>query len=422
MKVLLIGSGAREHAIAWKISQSNPYCDIYAAPGNAGISQIAENISVKADDIDTIVEIAKDLQIDLTVVGPEVPLANGIADRFNESGLLIFGPSMAASRIEGSKIFAKGLMNRHGIPTAKSKVFDDHSLALQYLAQCEMPVVIKADGLAAGKGVTVAESIEECASAINSQMVLKEFGSAGNRVLIEEHLEGTEVSVFAFVDGSYVSPMVAACDYKRLREGDVGPNTGGMGSYSPPPKNVWNDSLDQQVRVQIMEPIAKAMAVEGFPYQGVLYAGLMITPDGPKVIEFNCRLGDPEAQVILPRLKTDLLQVMMSVARGTLAEVAVEWDPISCVGVVIASSGYPAKYDIGYLINGLDDVNSNVFHGGTKFAEGVPDHHIVSDGGRVLTVSAVGNTFEEARSNVYADVEHISFTGSFYRSDIGLNC
>ena len=421
MKILLVGSGAREHAMAWKISQSDTSCDIYVAPGNAGISQIAKNIPVKADDIDAIVEIAKDLQIGLTVVGPEVPLANGIADKFHESGLLIFGPSMAASRIESSKIFAKDLMNVHGIPTAKSEIFDDHNLALEYVTQCEMPVVIKADGLTAGKGVTVAESIEECASAINRQMVLKEFDSAGKRVLIEEHLEGTEVSVFGFVDGVYVSPMVAACDYKRLREGDTGPNTGGMGSYSPPPKNIWNESLDRQVRVQIMEPIAKAMAIEGFPYHGVLYAGLMITPDGPKVIEFNCRLGDPEAQVILPRLKTDLLQVMMSVARGTLDEVTVEWDSISCVGVVIASSGYPAKYDVGYLINGLDDVNSTVFHGGTKFAEGMPDNHIVSDGGRVLTVSAVGNTSEEARSNVYADVERISFTGSFYRSDIGLN-
>lgn len=423
MKILVVGNGAREHAIAWKLDQSPQASEIFVAPGNAGTAQFAINVSIGAGDIDCLLRFAKENQIGFTIIGPEAPLAEGIVDRFREAGALVFGPTRAAAQIESSKSFAKKLMIRSGIPTGSAEVFSDYSEARRYVEQCAVPVVIKADGLAAGKGVVVAQSRDDALEALRQQMEEKLFGSAGDTVLVEECLEGREISVFAFVDGEYVSPMVAACDYKRVGDGDIGPNTGGMGSYSPP--TAWNDELQRGVRNEIMLPTAKALADDGTPYQGMLYAGLMLTAEGPKVIEFNCRLGDPEAQVTLPRLKSDLLEVMMKTALGKLEGVAIEWDSRACVGVVVASGGYPGSYKTGYQIAGLDclDDGATIFHAGTKLAmlEGDRSPMTATNGGRVLTVSALGDTIGEARDKVYANVGRIRFQGSFYRGDIAEN-
>lgn len=422
VKILLVGKGSREHAIAWKLSQSPTLDALIVAPGNGGTGQIAENVPVDTTDLDGLLRLAQERSVDLTVVGPDDPLADGIVDLFKSAGLSIFGPTKAAARIESSKSFAKELMMRAGVPTGGAETFDDYEKARGYVESAPTPVVIKADGLAAGKGVTVAETTEDALAALHQAMVEKQFGPSGERVLVEEYLEGRELSVFAFVDGERISPLEGACDYQRVGDGDTGPNTGGMGSYSPPDDDVWNDALEHEARTRIIEPVVASLSEEGNPYQGVLYAGLILTVDGLKVIEFNSRMGDPEAQVMLPRLKTDLLEVMAGIAQGNLSSMSLDWDPRACVGVVMASEGYPVGYQTGFQINNLDRVDEGVvlFHAGTKTVAdgGSGPATLVTDGGRVLTVTAIGDTLEDARRAAYANASRISFTGSFYRADI----
>ena len=417
MRVLVVGAGAREHAIVSKLAHSPTVGELLVAPGNAGTARVARNVPIGAEDVEGLLRLAQSEEVGLTVVGPEAPLALAIADRFQQAGLSIFGPTQAAARIETSKSFAKGLMLRHGVPTGAAKTFSDYERAAEYVRGLTPPVVVKADGLTAGKGVTVAETQKAAQEALRHAMAEQRFGAAGDAVLVEAHLDGQELSVFAFVDGKTVSPLVAAQDYKRAYDGDRGPNTGGMGAFSPPVAELWNDDMEDTVRTRIMEPVVSALAAEGSPYTGFLYAGLIATADGPKVIEFNCRMGDPEAQVVLPRLKTDLLEVMISAAEGGLRGVSLEWDRRPCVGVVVASGGYPEKYETGYEVVGLDDVDGDVtvFHAGTRLGEG---GSVVSDGGRVLTVTALGDTLEDARRKAYSNAGRVRFTGAFYRNDI----
>ena len=416
MNVLVVGNGAREHAITWKLSQSPSVGNLFVAPGNAGTHFIANNVPIPADDIPALIDFASHHSIDLTVIGPEAPLADGIVDSFTGAGLLAFGPSQAASRIESSKVFAKTVMNDNAVPTAPAESFTDFEAARAHLDTCTIPIVVKADGLAAGKGVTVAQTREQAQQAIRESMLDRAFGEAGDTVLIEECMEGQEVSVFAFVDGAYVSPMVAACDYKRVGDGDTGPNTGGMGSFSPPLPQHWNEQLESQVRASIMEPVAQGLMDIGCPYRGILYLGMMITDDGPKVVEFNCRLGDPETQVILPRLKSDLAEILVATARGELQNVQIEWDDRACVGIVAASGGYPASHDTGYPIHGIKEagLDTTVFHAGTK----LDGDAVLTDGGRVLTVSAIADTIEQARALAYDNIKRISFKDGFHRTDI----
>ena len=416
MNVLVVGNGAREHAITWKLSQSPSVGSLFVAPGNAGTHFIANNVPISADDIPSLIDFASDNSIDLTVIGPEAPLSAGIVDSFTAAGLLVFGPTKEASRIEGSKSFAKELMADCAVPTAACEAFTDYEGARAYLDTCPIPIVVKADGLAAGKGVTVAQTREEANTALRESMLERQFGDAGDCVVIEEFMEGQEVSVFAFVDGEYVSPMVAACDYKRVGEGDTGPNTGGMGSFSPPLPHHWNADMETLVRTSIMEPVIKGLANIDAPYRGVLYLGMMLTKEGPKVVEFNCRFGDPETQVILPRLKSDLAAILHATASGKLQETEIEWDDRACVGVVAASGGYPASYSTGYPISGITDVDydATVFHAGTK----ILDDATVTDGGRVLTVSALADTLERARARAYESIGRISFKDGFHRTDI----
>ena len=421
LKVLVVGGGAREHTIAWKLGQSDRVGELLVAPGNAGTARIATNVPIDAEDIDGVLEFARAQHVDFTVVGPEVPLAAGMVDAFQEAGLMAFGPTREAARIESSKAFAKALMREHGVPTGAARSFDDYEEAVRHVERSPAPVVIKADGLAAGKGVVVARTRQAAIEALRRQMVDKEYGAAGDTVLIEEYLEGPEISVFAFVDGEGVSSMMAACDYKAVGEGDTGPNTGGMGAYSPPPDELWNSEIERRVRGEIVEPVVKALRESGSPYVGALYAGLMMTAAGPKVIEFNCRLGDPEAQVVLPRLKTDLLEVMIRAAEGDVGAARLEWDPRPCVGVVVASGGYPGKYSIGHRILGLDKAppDIEVFHASTR-APRADEGAFETSGGRVLTVSAQGSDLEDARKRAYAGAASIGFKDSFYRRDIAL--
>ena len=418
MKFLVVGNGAREHAIAWKLHASSLVTELVVAPGNAGTEQLGRNAPVGAEDIDGLLDLARESSVDVTVIGPEAPLAAGIADRFHEAGLSVFGPSAGAARIESSKSFAKELMVRNGIPTGAAEVFDDANAAKDHLSGLPLPVVVKADGLAAGKGVVVAHTADEAIGAVRRIMVEREFGDAGEKVLIEECLNGPEVSVFAFVDGEFVSALVAACDYKRVGDGDVGPNTGGMGSFSPPP--FWSADREERVLREIMEPVARALEEMGTPYRGVLYAGLMLTDEGPKVIEFNCRLGDPETQAILPRLKTDLGEVILSAVTGELSSTPLEWSPSACVSVVVASGGYPGSYDTGHPIQGLGTVDEDVtvFHAGTRAIPVNGSSEVVTSGGRVITISALGPTLEAARQRVYENIGRVRFKDSFYRSDI----
>ena len=417
MRVLVVGAGAREHTIVSKLARSPTVGELLVAPGNAGTAGVARNVPIGAEDVEGLLRLAQSEEIGLTVVGPEAPLALGIADRFHDAGLPIFGPTQAAARIETSKSFAKDLMLRHGVPTGAAEAFSDYERAAEYVRGLVAPVVVKADGLTAGKGVTVAETQDAAQEALRLTMAEKRFGAAGYTVLVEEYLEGPELSVFAFVDGKTVSPLVAAQDYKRAYDGDRGPNTGGMGAFSPPVAELWNDDMEDTVRTRIMEPVVNALAAEGCPYTGFLYAGLMVTKDGPKVIEFNCRMGDPEAQVVLPRLKTDLLEVMISAADGDLRGVYLEWDSRACVGVVVASGGYPDKYETGYAVSGLGDVDDDVtvFHAGTRLAA---NGAVVSNGGRVLTVTALGDTLKDARRKAYSNAGRVRFTGAFYRNDV----
>lgn len=417
MKVLVIGKGGREHAIVWKLSQSARISQLLCAPGNAGTARIASNVPIPETDIKGLLSFALQQEIDFTVVGPEAPLAEGIVDRFQEAGLPIFGPTQAAARIESSKSFAKNLMLRAGVPTARAEVFRDFDTAREYVKSLSQPAVIKADGLAAGKGVVVADTSERAVSALRDQMVDRAFGSAGETVLIEEFLQGPELSVFALVDGERISPLIAAVDYKRVGDGDTGPNTGGMGAYSPPLSVLWNDEVERSARTDIMEPVVAAMAAEGCPYVGILYAGLMLTRDGLKVIEFNCRLGDPETQVVLPRIESDLLELMLAAVAGNVNDAPLRVTADSCVGVVVASGGYPDAYETGFPVAGLDDAHDQVtvFHAGTKLDD---NEETVTDGGRVLTISGSGPTHKDARLWAYSVAERTKFDGSFFRGDI----
>jgi phosphoribosylamine--glycine ligase len=378
---------------------------------------LARNLDIKAGDIESLAAFAVKNKIDITVIGPEGPLAAGIVDEFKSRGLRVFGPDKAAARIEASKVFAKNLMYKYGIPCAKSVSFSSYDEAKEYLFNQEMPVVVKADGLAAGKGVTVAETREQALQALSDMMVARLFGDAGNRVVVEEKMLGREMSTFAFADASTSVPMVSACDHKAVYDGNKGPNTGGMGCYSPP--FFLTPALSAEVTQKIMNPTIQAMIKENSPYQGVLYGGLMITEEGPKVMEFNARFGDPETQVILPRLKSDLLEIMLGVADNDLKNIKMEWSDEACVGVVMASGGYPGSFKKGLPISGLNDVDKDimVFHAGTRLDS---SGNVVTDGGRVLTVAALGMTIAEAREKVYNNISRIHFEGCHYRRDIAL--
>ena len=418
MKVLVVGNGAREHTIVWKLSQSLRIKELYAAPGNAGTARISQNLDIAANDIKSLVKAAQQKSIDLVVVGPEVPLAEGIVDHFESLGIPIFGASKLAAEIESSKVFSKALMQKYNIPCAKSVSFSDYAQAKEYVQKQKLPIVIKADGLAAGKGVVVAGTMDEAMAALKDFMQEKKLGAAADQVLVEEFLAGKEMSFFAFSDGITVLPMVSACDYKRVNDGDKGPNTGGMGSYSPPVFN--SPALQKQAMDTIMVPTIRAMAQEERQYRGVLYGGLMVNKENVKVLEFNARFGDPETQVILPRLKTDLLDIIMAVIKGKLNQIKIECSDDACVGVVMASSGYPGSYKTGLPINGLLDVDKDVmvFHAGTKMGDA--PWEVLTNGGRVLTVVAMGKTIAQAREKVYDNVSRINFDGCHYRKDIAV--
>ncbi len=415
LKLLVVGSGAREHALAWKLARSPKVTGLFAAPGNAGTAAIATNVPIRAEDVDGLLAWAGENGIDLTVIGPEGPLAAGIVDRFRAAGLRVFGPTAAAARIEASKVFAGDLMARHAIPAARSTAFDSYQAALDYVHRQPPPIVLKADGLAAGKGVIIAPSVAEAEKALSEMMRDKIFGEAGRRVIVQEHLHGREMSYFVITDGTTVLPTVPACDYKRVNDGDEGPNTGGMGSYSPPP--FYTEALGTLVRKTIMEPAVLGLADAGSPFTGTLYGGLMIDNYRPRVIEFNCRLGDPETQVVLPRLKTDLVEVIEAALDGRLDEVTLAWTDEACVGVVMASGGYPGKYQTGLPVTGLDTLDDGiiVFHAGTRLGD---EGETLTAGGRVLTVVALGKDLEEARNKVYANISRINFKGAHYRTDI----
>ena len=416
MKILIIGGGGREHALAWKIAQSPKVTELFCAPGNPGTTSIATNIDIQADDLDALLRFALENSIGLTVVGPEQPLVLGLTDRFQEKGLKVFGPSAKAAQIEGSKAFSKDLMRKYNIPTAAYAAFDDADEARAYL-KGKGPQVVKADGLAAGKGVFVCADEAEAADAINQIMNDKIFGESGSRIIIEERLEGQEVSLLAFTDGTTVLPMEAAQDHKAAFDGDTGPNTGGMGAYSPAP--IFTPELKQQVIDQIMVPSVNGMRADGIPYKGVLYAGLMITPNGPKTLEFNARFGDPETQPLMMRMQSDIVPIMEACADGTLDSCSLEWKKEAAVCVVMASEGYPGSYEKGRPIRGLDQANSlpgvTVFHAGTKQA----GDEIVTSGGRVLGVTALGGNVQTAIVKAYQAVGKIQWPGVHYRNDIG---
>ncbi|MFC2046940.1 phosphoribosylamine--glycine ligase [Chloroflexota bacterium] len=413
--MLVVGGGAREHTLVWKLSQSPKVKEIYAAPGNAGTAEIARNLDIKTTDVASLIKVAQKERIDLTVIGPEAPLAGGMADQFLVRGMAVFGPTRMATEIESSKVFAKELMQKHNIPCARSASFSEHSQAKDYIKQQTPPIVIKADGLASGKGVVIADSISQALEDLADIMESKTLGAAGDRVVIEEHLSGKEISTFAFTDAHTVIPIVPACDFKQIYDGDHGANTGGMGSYSPP--HFYNSTLAKTVENNILTPTVKAMHDEGRPYRGVLYSGLMITNNGVKVLEFNARFGDPEAQVTLPRLKTDLVDIMLAVVNNTLNKINIEWSEDTCVGVVMASDGYPGSYQTGFPITGLDKLDKDiiVFHAGTKIGS---KGEVLTNGGRVLTVVATGKTIAEAREKVYSNIPQIHFDGCQYRKDI----
>lgn len=415
MRILIVGSGGREHAIAWALSKSDKVERLYCAPGNAGIAELAECVPISEDQFEPLTKFAKEQEIDLVVVGPEAPLFAGLVDVLEEAGLKAFGPRRNAAIIEGSKVFTKQLMRKYNIPTAAYESFDNYEEALAYLRKQRAPIVVKADGLAAGKGVTVAATLEEAERALREIMVDKVFGEAGAQVVIEEFLSGQEMSILAFVDGETVRPMVPSQDHKPVYDGDKGPNTGGMGTYSPVP-HIPQSVVDEAIET-ILIPAARAMVQEGRPFRGVLYAGLMITEQGPKTVEFNCRFGDPETQVVLPRLKTDLADIFMATVNGKLQEIEIEWSDEAAVCVVLASGGYPGPYEKGKPITGLDQVEQSVvFHAGTKLADG----RIVTNGGRLLGVTALGKDIAEARARAYADIEKIRYEGKHYRTDIAL--
>ncbi len=417
MKVLVVGSGGREHALVWKIAQSSIVSKVFCAPGNAGIATHGKCVPVKPEDLDGILAFAREEEVDLTVVGPEAPLTAGLVDLLQGAGLRVFGPSKAAAEIEGSKVFCKELLRKYNIPTGDFEVFDNPEAAKTYARQQPVPIVIKADGLAAGKGVIIAQTAEEALAAIDRIMVVREFGTAGDRLIIEECLTGQEASLMAFVDGEHIAPMVPAQDHKRALDNDEGPNTGGMGAYSPVPA-VTDEIFDIAVE-RILRPTVDAMAREGRPYKGVLYAGLMLTAEGPKALEYNCRFGDPETQVVLPLLESDLVEVMEACVDSTLDQTPLQWSEKTAVCVVMASGGYPGDYEKGKVIEGLDGAarldDVLVFHAGTAAKQG----HTVTSGGRVLGVTALGDGYGDTLDRVYQAVEQIHFVGAQFRRDIG---
>jgi phosphoribosylamine--glycine ligase len=417
MKVLIVGGGGREHALAWKIAQSPRVDRVYVAPGNAGTETMATNVPIAADDVSALAEFASSEGIDLTVVGPEAPLVLGIVDRFVELGLRIFGPSASAARLEGSKAFAKASMEKFGVPTGQYREFVDPDEAKAYIRQKGAPLVVKADGLAGGKGVVVAHAVGEALAAVEEMLVAARFGTAGEKIIVEEWLQGEEASFLAFCDGKTVLPMDSSQDHKAVYDGDRGPNTGGMGAYSPAP--VVTADVFRRVMETVMIPTVEGMAREGIPYVGILYAGLMIRGSDVKVLEFNCRFGDPECQPIVARMKGDLVPVLEACIDGRLSEVSLEWDPRAAVCVVLASGGYPGNYPKGLAIQGLeraDEVDGvTVFHAGTRREDG----SVVTSGGRVLGVTALGNGVEEAISRAYAGVKKIHWPGMHCRNDIG---
>jgi phosphoribosylamine---glycine ligase len=418
VKILVIGSGGREHALAWKLKHSSGVDRIFCAPGNAGTAQLAENVAISVSDLLALVRFAKENRVGLTVVGPDDPLAAGIVDLFLAEGLRIFGPSKAAARIESSKIFAKELMRKTGIPTAQAGTFDRSDNAMRFCDQLRCPIVVKADGLALGKGVVIAPDAASARSTIDEMMNQGRFGEAGRRVVVEEFLRGTECSLHALVDGKNYRLLESARDHKRALDGDVGPNTGGMGAFSP--ANNWSSKLQSQFEEGIMRPVLGGLLAEGVTFRGLLYPGLMITDDGARVLEFNCRFGDPETQAILPRMKSDLLPLLEATIDGKIDNYSIEWDQRPAVTVVLASGGYPGKYETGKSISGLDESANldglQIFHAGTRQL----NDEVVTAGGRVLAVTALGSTIAEARARAYGAVSRIHFENCHYRRDIAL--
>lgn len=418
MNVLLVGGGGREHALAWAISKSPKLTKLYAAPGNAGIADVAECIGIDAEDVSGLCAAVTDLKIDFVVVGPEAPLVEGLADKINAMDIPVFGPSAAAAELEGSKGMMKDLLAKYDIPTADYQRFDEPDAAKEYIRVKNHPVVVKADGLAAGKGVILSHTLNEAYAAVDHIMIEEAFGHAGAEIVIEEFMVGEEASFFALCDGTRAIPLGGAQDHKQVHDGDHGANTGGMGAYSPAP--VLNDAMQKQIMDKIITPTVNAMAKEGAPYTGVLFAGLMITEDGPKVIEFNVRFGDPECQPIMSRLKSDALDMLYAAATGNLDKIKLKWDKRAALTVVLAAKGYPGKYRKGTVIKGIDDANAmddvTVFHAGTALNE---DGALVANGGRVLGVTALGDTVAEAQKRAYAGVDAIDWPEGFCRRDIG---
>jgi phosphoribosylamine---glycine ligase len=416
MRVLLVGGGGREHTLAWKLAQSPRLTELIAAPGNPGIAQHARCVAIKDHEIEGLRDLALRERVDLTVVGPEMPLALGLADRFRERGLAVFGPSQAAARIESSKAFAKDLMTRHGIPTARFRAFTDAAAARAWCRELGAPLVVKADGLAAGKGVIICRTLDEADAAVTLCLEARAFGASGASVVIEEFMVGEEASFFAITDGAAILPLAAAQDHKTIFDGDEGPNTGGMGAYSPAP--VMDAAMTERVMAEIVRPTVAAMAKDGVPFAGFLYAGLMITREGPRVVEFNCRFGDPECQVVIPRMAEDLLPLLDAVARGSGIPASIGWKPDASVCVVMSSGGYPGSYETGRRITGVADAEAlpgvQAFHAGTALRDGA----LVTAGGRVLGVQALGRDVRSAVGAAYAAVERIHFEGMHYRRDI----
>lgn len=417
MDILIVGSGGREHAIAWAAAKSPKADKIYCAPGNAGIAEFAECVDIKAMEFDKLVAFAKEKQIGLTIIGMDDPLVGGVVDAFEAEGLRVFGPRRNAAIIEGSKAFSKDLMKKYNIPTASYENFTDPEQALAYLDTVKMPIVLKADGLALGKGVLICETLEEAKAGVKTLMLDKQFGDAGNEIVIEEFMTGREVSVLAFCDGKTIRCMTSAQDHKRAKDGDKGLNTGGMGTFSPSP--FYTKEVEEFCEKYVYQPTMDAMASEGRPFTGILFTGLMLTEDGPKVLEYNARFGDPEAQVVLPRMKNDMIEVMEACIDGKLSDITLEFEENAAVCVVLASDGYPEKYEKGFEIKGLDKFKNQddyyVFHAGTKF----DGDRIVTNGGRVLGVVAKGDDLKAARKNAYEAAEWIDFENKYKRNDIG---
>ena len=417
MKVLIVGSGGREHAIAWSVAKSEKVDKIYCAPGNAGIAEFAECVAIGAMEFDKLVAFAKEKEIDLTIIGMDDPLVGGLVDELEAAGIRTFGPRKNAAILEGSKAFSKDLMKKYNIPTAAYENFDNADDALAYLETAKMPIVLKADGLALGKGVLICNTLEEAKEGVRSIMLDKQFGTAGNRMVVEEFMTGREVSVLSYVDGKTIKTMTSAQDHKRAMDGDQGLNTGGMGTFSPSP--FYTEEVDEFCQKYIYQATVDAMRAEGREFKGIIFFGLMLTADGPRVLEYNARFGDPETQVVLPRMKTDIIEVMEACIDGKLDEVELEFEDNAAVCVVLASNGYPLKYEKGFPIEGLDEFKKHegyyCFHAGTKFNDG----QIVTNGGRVLGVTAKGKDLKEARANAYAATEWVNFANKYKRNDIG---